>query len=46
MRDAVVQLIMNDLGALPRDCSIHLVVHGDGDVYPSEGEAWKRLWPR
>jgi len=36
MRDAVAQIIMDSLRVLPRDRSVHLVMHRDGDVYPSE----------
>jgi len=36
MRDVVVQLIMDNLKALPRGRSIHIIVHRDGDVYTSE----------
>ncbi|GEM_PF-956026 len=36
MRDAVTQLIMENLRALPKGRPIHLVMHRDGDVYVSE----------
>jgi len=36
MRDMIIQLIMENLRVLPKDRPIHLVVHRDGDVYPSE----------
>jgi len=36
MRDAIAELIMKNLRLLPKGRRIHLVVHRDGDVYPSE----------
>jgi len=46
MRDVVVQPVMDDLRALPRDRSIHLVVHGMATSIQARSEAWERLWPR
>ena len=36
MRNTIIQLIMENSRILPRARPIHLVVHRDGDVYPSE----------
>ena len=36
MKDAIIQLMMENLRILPRNRSVHLVIHRDGDVYASE----------